>query len=150
MARPSKFNAEVKRQIKQMALKGWTDSEMAELLGVTEQTFNNWKKKHKPFFESLKDWKREADHKVVKSLYDRACGYAHQEDKIFNDNGEPLIVPTVKHYPPDTTAMIFWLKNRLPGEWRDKQEHVVESESFMTAVSQLLSSEAGADDKPSD
>jgi len=33
-----------------------------------------------------------------------------------------LIVPTVKHYPPDTTAAIFWLKNRQPAKWREKQE----------------------------
>ena len=28
-----------------------------------------------------------------------------------------------KHVPPDTTAMIFWLKNRKKGEWRDRMDH---------------------------
>ena len=27
-----------------------------------------------------------------------------------------------KQQAPDTTAQIFWLKNRKPQEWRDKQE----------------------------
>ena len=31
--------------------------------------------------------------------------------------------PSVKYYPPDSTALIFWLKNRKPKDWRDKIEH---------------------------
>ena len=109
-------------KIKKMATCGMTDKEMAELLGVTEQTFNNWKKKFPEFFESLKNWKMEADEKVERSLFERACGYEHEEDKIFNANGKALVVSTIKRYPPDPTAAIFWLKNRQPKEWRDKQE----------------------------
>ena len=45
-----------------------------------------------------------------------------KEDKIFNNQGVELVVPTIKHYPPDTTAAIFWLKNRQKDNWRDKQE----------------------------
>ena len=80
-----------------MAKRGWTDEQMAELLGVTEQTLNNWKSKHRKFFESLKNAKEYADDLVVKSLYEQALD-------------------------GNTTAMIFWLKNRQPGKWRDKQD----------------------------
>ena len=121
--RPTRFNEEVKRQCELLARAGWTDAQMSELIGITEQTFNNWKLKNVKFFESLKDWKAEADHSVERSLYERACGFQCPEDKIFNDNGTALIVPTIKHYPPDTTAIIFWLKNRQPNKWRDKKEH---------------------------
>jgi hypothetical protein len=62
-----------------------------------------------------------ADANVGKSLYDRAMGYSHPEDKIFVHNGETIIVPTTKHYPPDTASAIFWLKNRQPAKWRDTQ-----------------------------
>jgi hypothetical protein len=55
-------------------------------------------------------------------LYKRACGYEHPEDDIKNYMGEIIITPTIKHYPPDATSGIFWLKNRRPKEWRDKQE----------------------------
>ena len=109
---PTKLTPKMKKQIKFLAEKGFTDKEMANAVGVTEQTINNWKKQQPKFFESLKDWKKEADRNVERSLYERACGYEHPEDKIFNANGEPLVVPTTKHYPPDTSAMIFWLKNR--------------------------------------
>jgi len=127
MARPSKFNNEVKRQCKLMALQGWTDVQMSELLGVTEKTFNNWKKKYKKFFQSLKDWKIEADNKVERSLYERACGYNHPETKAQyiqdQDGGRWEYADLTKHYAPDPTSMIFWLKNRQPDKWRDKTEH---------------------------
>lgn len=119
--RPSKFE-QVKDMLYKMASYGMTDKQMAEVVGVTEQTVNNWKLKDPNFFESLKAEKEIADAMVERSLFERATGYSHAEDKIFNDNGIPLVVPTVKHYPPDTTAAIFWLKNRKPKEWRDRQE----------------------------
>jgi len=122
---PTKLTYKMKGQIKLLALKGFTDVEMAGAVGVTERTINNWKKQQPKFFQSLKDWKAEADLKVEKSLYERAMGYEHPEDKIFNDGGEPLIVPTTKHYPPDTTAIIYWLKNRKKADWKDKTEQDV-------------------------
>lgn len=103
-------------------LLGATDAQLANFFGVTEQTVNNWKIAQPTFFESLKKGKSMADAMVAKSLFGRATGYEHPEDKIFNNNGEPMIVPTVKHYPPDPTAAIFWLKNRQPDKWRDKQD----------------------------
>lgn len=123
MARPSKFGSVDKAQIEKLAKAGWTDEQMADFFSVTRQTWDNWKKANPAFFAALKDWKAEADHKVERSLYERATGYSHPEDKIFNNNGTPLVVPTTKHHPPDTTAAIFWLKNRNPAQWRDKQEH---------------------------
>ena len=120
--RPSKFDSVDMDQVKILCEKGFTDAEMANFYGITERTWYNWKKEHEEFFQALKDWKHPADEKVVRSLYERATGYSAPEDKIFNDNGVALVVPTMKHYPPDTTAAIFWLKNRKPAEWRDKQE----------------------------
>ena len=120
--RPTKFKEEYIELVYKLCLLGATDKEMADILGVTEQTFNNWKIDYPRLFESIKEGKEAADANVANRLYQRAMGYQHPEDKIFNDNGEPLIVPTVKHYPPDPTAAIFWLKNRQPQKWRDKQE----------------------------
>lgn len=123
MARPSKFKSEYVEQAKKLCALGAKDTEIADFFNVSEQTLNTWKKKHPEFLESLKEGKAEFDNeRVVKSLLHRALGYSHKEDKIFNNNGEPLVVPTTKHYPPDTTACIFWLKNRLPDDWREKVE----------------------------
>ncbi len=120
---PTKFSDEMQRQAKLLAEKGFTDKEMSEVLGITQRTFNNWKKANPEFFHTLKIAKDMADRKVERSLYERACGYSHEEDKIFNDSGKALIVETVKHYPPDPTSGIFWLKNRQPDKWRDKLDH---------------------------
>jgi hypothetical protein len=122
VGRPSKFDKIDRTQIEKLAKAGWIDVQMADFFGVTRQTWDNWKKAHPKFFAALKSWKAEADHKVERSLYERATGYEHPEDKIFNDGGKALIVPTTKRYPPDTTAAIFWLKNRNPDEWRDRHE----------------------------
>ena len=121
--RPSKFDSIDLDKVSILAKRGWTDFDMSSFFGVTEQTWCNWKIKHPKFFESLKDWKIEADNRVERSLYERACGYSHPEDKIFKPAGEePTIVKTIKHYAPDSTACIFWLKNRKKAEWRDKPE----------------------------
>lgn len=123
MARPSKKDALDLEQVKKLAVMGWTDEQMAAFFDVDVRTWLRWKAKDETFCQALKDWKDEADERVERSLYERAMGYSHPEDKIFNNEGVPLVVPTTKHYPPDTTAMIFWLKNRQPENWRDKREH---------------------------
>ena len=123
MARPTKYKAEFAEQARKYCLLGATDKELAGLFGVDEATINRWKDAHQEFCKSLKEGKDEADAKVADRLFNRALGYSHPEDKIFNNNGTPMVVPTTKHYPPDTTACIFWLKNRQKDQWRDKQEH---------------------------
>ena len=124
--RPTKYKEEYAEQAYKLCLLGATDKELADFFNVEEQTINNWKKDEEgnetEFFESLKRGKHIADAEVANSLYQRAKGYEHPEDKIFNNDGEPLIVPTTKHYPPDTGAAMAWLKNRQPDKWREKQE----------------------------
>lgn len=120
--RPSDYDPEnTPRQAKKACLMGATDADLADFFGVSETTINNWKLAHPKFLESIKEGKQQADADVAKSLFERATGYSHPEDKIFNDGGKPMIVPTVKHYPPDTTAGIFWLKNRQSDKWRDRK-----------------------------
>jgi hypothetical protein len=73
--------------------------------------------------------KAEADNRVERSLYERAVGYNYDAVKIFMPAGreKPVYAEYVEHVPPDTTAAIFWLKNRDPQHWRDSQqlEHVL-------------------------
>lgn len=121
MGRPTKYKPEYEEQAYKLALLGATDADLADFFGVTEKTIRNWKKDHKGFLPALKKGKAEADAHVADRLFKRATGYTHEAVKIFNDGGKPLVVPYEKHYPPDTTAAIFWLKNRQPEAWRDKQ-----------------------------
>ena len=72
---------------------------------------------------SLKSGKEIADATVASKLYHRAIGYDHDDVHIYNCKGEVTLTPIKKHYPPDTVACIFWLKNRRPAQWREKIEH---------------------------
>lgn len=117
--RPSILTDKIALKIFFLARKGLTDKEIAKIFDVKAQTVNNWKKS-KEFFDSLKQNKAEADAIVERSLFERACGYEHGHEEVFcNARGEVTRVKTVKRYPPDPTAMIFWLKNRQPDKWRD-------------------------------
>ena len=119
---PTKYRKEYAEQAKKLCLLGATDKQLADFFEVSESTINNWKLDHPAFLESIKAGKDIADAEVAESLFHRAKGYSHPEDKIFNQNGEPMVVPTTKHYPPDATSAIFWLKNRQKENWRDKTE----------------------------
>jgi len=118
--RPSKFNKLDLKKVKKVAAKGWTNEEMADFFEVALSTWNKWKVDFVDFSDALKEWKTEADERIERSLYERALGYSHPEEKIFQHNGEALRVNTRKQYAPDPTSMIFWLKNRQPEKWRDK------------------------------
>jgi hypothetical protein len=120
--RPTDYKPECSEQARKLCLLGATDKDLASFFEVNEDTITEWKKVHPEFSVSIKEGKDIADAQVAERLFQRALGYSHPEDKIFNDNGSPLVVPTVKHYPPDPTAAIFWLKNRQKAKWRDKQE----------------------------
>jgi hypothetical protein len=122
MGRPSKYRPEFAEQARKLSMLGLTDAEMAIFFEVKEQTINNWKNDYPEFFDSLKAGKGLADAEVVASLYQRALGYSHPEDDIRSIGGDIVITPTIKHYPPDTTACIFWLKNRQPSKWRAAPE----------------------------
>ena len=109
-------------QLEQLIMAGWNDKQVAEFYGVTSRTLYRWKEQDDEFRHTLKEWKNLADEKVELSLYKRAMGYSHQEEKIFCQDGKVTKVKTIKHYPPDPTSMIFWLKNRKSLERRDKKE----------------------------
>lgn len=135
--RPSKFKPEYLKIARGMAMLGATDAEMATAFDVSEQTLNTWKKDQEGFLESLNAGKLFADAQVAEKLFHRATGYEHPEDDIRVVGGEIVITPTIKHYPPDATSMIFWLKNRRPALWRDKPEGD-SSDGLMDAVSKLI------------
>lgn len=120
--RPSKYRSEMIEQARKLATLGATDREMADFFEVSESTFYLWKLEHPELSEALKQSKEAADERVEHSLYRRALGYSHDAVKIVQVGGEVVNAPYVEHYPPDTTAAIFWLKNRRPKEWRDRQE----------------------------
>ncbi len=122
VGRPTLYNSEMLPKIEEYARQGLTNKQIAKNLGIGLATFYEWQNKYIEFADALKTGKEIADREVENALYQRATGYSHEEDTIMQYKGQPVIVPTIKHYPPDPTSMIFWLKNRQPAKWRDKQE----------------------------
>jgi hypothetical protein len=118
--RPTKYKTEYAEQAYKLCLLGAGDQRLADFFEVDVSTVNKWKLDHPEFSESLKEGKDIADSNVGKSLYQRAVGYSHPDVDIKVIDGEIVVTDLVKHYPPDTTAAIFWLKNRQKDKWRDQ------------------------------
>lgn len=122
VGRPTAYKEEYAEQARKLCLLGHTDAEMANFFEVSEQTINAWKHAHPEFLESIKNGKEVADGNVADRLYQRAMGYVAPDIDIRVIENQIVETPLEKHYPPDTTAAIFWLKNRQKDKWRDKQE----------------------------
>lgn len=105
-------------------LEGWardglTNEQIASNMGVAESTLYKWKNEQVEISEALKRGKEVADYQVENALFKRALGFRYVE--VTREHGE-IVKEVTKEVAPDTTAAIFWLKNRKPSEWRDKQE----------------------------
>lgn len=121
---PTKYKPEYVQRAADLAANGATDMEIADELDVSIRAFYSWRAAHPEFRQALKAGKEIADERVERSLFQRAIGYEQQTVKIFmpKDASEPVYAPFREIVAPDTTACIFWLKNRKPQEWRDKSE----------------------------
>ena len=105
-------------------LEGWardglTDEQVAKNIGINRDTLYRWKKDYPDISDALKRGKEVVDRQVENALLRRALGYEYDE-VTFEDGDEVKRVR--KQVVPDTTAQIFWLKNRKPEDWRDKQD----------------------------
>lgn len=139
--RETLYREEYAEQVYELALLGLTDAELADAFNVDERTVNNWKRAHPRFFQSILRGRVIADGKVARGLYERSTGYSHPAVKIFPPRGEdeePLIVPYVEHYPPDTAAASLWLRNRQPKKWRDARD--IQVEGKLTLLQLVLAS----------
>lgn len=112
----------------QTKLEGWarsglTDEQIAKNIGVHKATLYDWKNKYPEIDEALKRGKEVVDFEVENALLKRAKGYEYEEVRIIQETDGNGVVKkrqekTMKHVPPDSTAIIYWLKNRLPDVWR--------------------------------
>jgi hypothetical protein len=138
MARPTKFKSEYIAQAEKLCKLGATDIEIADFFEVSVRTLHRWKAEHDEFCHSIKAGKDEADERVERSLFARATGYEHDEVDIRVVDHSIVQTPIRKHYAPDTTAAIFWLKNRRPADWRDKQEIEHAGKIEFTKITRLI------------
>ncbi len=148
MAPPSKYPKDAPARLRELAAAhedGLTDEEVADYFGVTDRTVRNWAKRHPDFLQALIEARGVVDQEVERSLYRRAVGYRVPDKKVIKDGDGNIIrtETTTKEVLPDVTAQIFWLKNRKPRDWRDKQE--IEHSGDLTIV--LRSVDMGVPDE---
>jgi len=123
MGRPTKYRDEFAAAAKQLCTQGATNADLADHFQVSVSTIKLWRAQQPKFSAALKVGKAAADRRVEEALFQRAVGYEHDEVDLRVVGTKLVKTPLRKHYPPDTTAAIFWLKNRKPKEWRDRFEH---------------------------
>lgn len=123
MGRRTLFKQKLADFILELAAQGLTDKEIAEKCGIACSTLYLWKNKHKNFSEAVQASKDAASDLVEAALFRRAIGYSHPETKVIVSEAVGVVTEEVtKHYPPDTKAAEFWLKNRRPKKWREQSE----------------------------
>lgn len=130
--RPSTFKPEYVGVAYKLALAGYPDTRIAAHFGLkqTNQSgdpLNRWRRRFPEFDAVMTRGREVARGEVAASLHERAIGYSHQAVKIFpprKAGDEPVIVPYVEHYPPDTNAAMFILTNREPDLWSNRTEVV--------------------------
>ena len=126
-----------------LLLEGWardglTDEQIAHNIGINVKTLWDWKVRFDPTCNAIKQGKAPVDIQVENALLKRALGYEYEEvtteitETPYIDRRGKERVRKQKHVKktkkivlPDTTAQIFWLKNRRPDKWRDKREEAV-------------------------
>ena len=108
---------------------GLIDEQIAANIGISRETLYQWKNKYSDISDALKRGKEVVDIQVENALLKRAFGYEYtevtQEVCENAETGEMELHVTkkvTKEVVPDTTAQIFWLKNRRTDKWRDKQD----------------------------
>jgi len=114
--------------VQALAEKGKTVADIAEAFDVAISTVTLWAREHPAFSAALQLGREAADERVERALFEKATGYSHPAVKIITvSDGSGAgshveQVPYTEHYPPDTEAAKFWLKNRKPAKWREKSE----------------------------
>ena len=112
-------------KIEGYARDGLTNDQIAHNMGISSETLRVWSNTYPAISEALRKGKEVVDRYVENALYKRAIGYEYEEEKAYMQEIDGVITKRKEVHKktalPDTTAQIFWLKNRKPAEWRDRQ-----------------------------
>ena len=106
---------------------GLTDEQIAHNIGINRATLYDWYNRFPNIHNAIKKGKGPVDVQVENALLKRALGYDYEEtitevEDLGGGKTKKHVRRVTKHVPPDTTAQIYWLKNRKPKQWRDKME----------------------------
>ncbi len=123
-----------------LLIEGWardglTEEQIAHNMGIRRETLIQWKKRYVNISNALKSGKEVVDRQVENALFKTATGYYYDEETVTNQ-GE--VVTVRKYSKPNTTAQIYWLKNRKRDVWTDKQEVQLEANVITNKLDGIL------------
>jgi hypothetical protein len=150
MGRPTAWRDEFLSYGYRLALLGATNPKIADAFGVSIKTLEAWQRSKPDFKAVLARGRAEADANVAHSLYRKATGYKKTVEK---STASGKVVTLREFFPPDTTAAIFWLKNRARDDWKDRHDvdathtHTI-SEAFETFVREISTGSRKAPEAP--
>lgn len=107
--------------------------DVAEKMGVSVQTLRHWKKTYPEIEEAVNESKEILDYKIENALVKRALGYTTTDVKTIisppdkDGNRSIRVEKTEKEIPPDTTAIMAWLNNRKPDQWKRNRDNVMQT-----------------------
>lgn len=117
MARPSNYSHDILAPVSEMARRGFRAVEIADALKIKRRTWENWIAAKPELQAALKIGYEEASDRVEMALFTKAIGYDVETEEIKVIDGKVVRIATKTHYPPDTGAIVFWLKNRRRDRW---------------------------------
>lgn len=140
--RPTKYKAEYAKTAGKLCAMGATDEELADFLDVNRSSVQRWRVSHPAFNQAMLDGKEHADSRVARALYSKALGYEFEETVTTVDADGVIkeVKTSRRHQASDNTAMVFWLKNRRPDEWRDRREKEVTEDNLEDVLRELAKS----------
>lgn len=109
-------------QVRAIAMRGMTEDQMSQIFDISREQMGVWKRQYPEFKKAIEDGYTDADAAVLSAVYQSAVGYTHDEEKIFQWDGEIIRADTIKHYKPDMAAAKLWLTNRQRKHWADRKE----------------------------
>ncbi len=109
-------------QVRAIAMRGIDEEQMSKLFDISPRQLGLWKTQYPAFKDALEAGYTDADAAVLGALYQVATGYTHDEEKIFQWDGEVIRADTIKHYKPDVQAIKLWMTNRQREHWADRHQ----------------------------
>lgn len=119
----TKYSPVLCKVVKELANQGMTNVELCQFIGINTTTLLDWRRRYPEFDAAMKVGKEGPDERVKAAIFQRAVGYTATIKKgaIDKKTGEVREWTEEVHYPPDAVSCIFWLKNRQPRDWNDRQ-----------------------------
>jgi hypothetical protein len=117
-------------KVEAWAKSGLSEKQISQNMGIAYSTLKEWKKKYSALSASLKKGKEVTDFEVENAMHKSALGYYVEETKTYITETNGVQTKKIEKYkkwiPPNSTAQIFWLKNRKPDVWMDRKAKEVE------------------------